>query len=63
MFTAVGRRQFNQSGLPPHLTRSSMKKITYKEVSRDPTPALERKMNSLLLTLKRSGKLSDGLYL
>ncbi len=35
---------------------------TYKKLKRDPALALERKMNSLLLSLKRAGSLPDVLY-
>ncbi len=35
---------------------------TYKKLKRDPALALERKMNSLLLSLKRAGSLPDALY-
>lgn len=35
---------------------------TYKLLTRDPTPALELRMNSLLLTLRRQGLLSPQLY-
>ena len=35
---------------------------TYQLVEKDPTPSLERKMNALLLELKRSGQLPDGVY-
>ncbi len=35
---------------------------TYKKLSRDPASALERKMNSFLLSLKRSGVLPSSLY-
>ena len=35
---------------------------TYKPLQKDPTPALQRKMNSLLLTLHKSGHLSDQQY-
>ena len=35
---------------------------TYKRLSRDPAPALERRVNSFLLTLKKSGVLPNSLY-
>ena len=35
---------------------------TYRSLPRDPTPALERQMNSVLLSLKREGLLSPQLY-
>ena len=35
---------------------------TYKKLNRDPSSALERKMNSLLLQLKRSEQIPDRLY-
>ena len=35
---------------------------TYKRLTRDPTLAQERKMNGLLLTLMRSGAISERLY-
>ena len=35
---------------------------TYKKLSRDPTAAQERKLNSLLLALNRSGSIPDQLY-
>ena len=35
---------------------------TYKKLPRDPTAAQERKMNSLLLALNRSGSIPDPLY-
>ena len=35
---------------------------TYKKLRRDPTPAFERRMNSQLLELKRSGAMVPSLY-
>ena len=35
---------------------------TYRPVKKDPTSSLERNMNSMLLSLKRSGRLPDGVY-
>ena len=35
---------------------------TYKRLPRDPIPAFERRMNSLLLDLKKSGTLASPLY-
>ena len=35
---------------------------TYRKLSRNPTPALERRMNSSLLSLKKSGALPEPLY-
>ena len=35
---------------------------TYKRLPKDPTPAMERRMNGLLLSLTRSGSMSDSLY-
>ena len=35
---------------------------TYKELNKDPTPALQRKMNQQLLELKREKELSDPVY-
>ena len=37
-------------------------KNTYKPVAKDPTSALERKMNSTLLDLRRKGRLSEEAY-
>ena len=37
-------------------------KNTYKPVAKDPTSALERKMNSILLDLRRKGRLSEETY-
>ena len=35
---------------------------TYQKLTRDPAPALERQMNELLLSLKRSGAIPPKLY-
>ena len=35
---------------------------TYKELKKDPAPALERKMNAKLLSLNKGGSLLNGLY-
>ena len=35
---------------------------TYKKLTKDPTPAIERKMNALLLQLKKKGAITDDLY-
>lgn len=35
---------------------------TYRIIKRDPTPSLERKMNSTLLSLHRKGELPKQLY-
>ena len=35
---------------------------TYKELKKDPAPALERKMNAKLLSLNREGSIPDVLY-
>ena len=35
---------------------------TYKPLAKDPTSALESKMNSILLDLRRKGRLSDETY-
>lgn len=35
---------------------------TYEKLSRDPAPALERKMNNLLLSLNKSGVIPQKLY-
>ena len=35
---------------------------TYKKLSKDPSQCLERKMNAMLLELKRKGSLSEQLY-
>ena len=35
---------------------------TYRPVKKDPTLSLERNMNSMLLSLKQSGQLPDGVY-
>ena len=35
---------------------------TYRPVKKDPTSSLERNMNSMLLSLKRSGRLPGGVY-
>ena len=35
---------------------------TYQPLSKDPTSSLESKMNPVLLTLKREGRLSDRTY-
>ena len=35
---------------------------TYQPVAKDPTAALERKMNSVLLDLKRAGRLPGNMY-
>lgn len=37
-------------------------KQTYRELKKDPAPALERKMNAKLLSLKKEGTIPDGLY-
>ena len=36
---------------------------TYKRLTKDPTPSIERKMNALLLRLKRKGAITDDQYL
>ena len=36
---------------------------TYCPVKKDPTSSLEKNMNSMLLSLKRCGRLPDGVYL
>ena len=36
---------------------------TYKRLPKDPTPAMERRMNGLLQGLTRSGTMSDSLYI
>ena len=36
---------------------------TYQPIEKDPTPSLERKMNAQLMSLKRSGRLSNDLYM
>ena len=35
---------------------------TYKRLTKDPTPSIERKMNALLLQLKRKGAITDDQY-
>ena len=40
-----------------------MNMYTYQKLNRDPTPSLERKMNTMLLQLQRDGQLPCGLYL
>ena len=35
---------------------------TYKKLAKDPTPGLERKMNGMLLRLKKSGSIPGALY-
>ena len=35
---------------------------TYHPLEKDPTPALEKRMNSTLMNLKRSGRLPDRVY-
>ena len=39
------------------------KESTYQPIAKDPTPSLERKMNAQLMSLKRSGQLSNDLYM
>ena len=36
---------------------------TYQPIAKDPTPSLERKMNAQLMSLKRSGRFFDDLYI
>ena len=38
-------------------------KSTYQSVEKDPKPVLERKMNAQLMSLKRSGRLPNDLYM
>ena len=35
---------------------------TYEKLDKDPTPTLERKMNAMLLRMKKAGSISDRLY-
>ena len=35
---------------------------TYERMNKDPTPGLERKMNAMLLRMKKAGSISDHLY-
>ena len=35
---------------------------TYKKLKKDPAPALERKMNALLLSMNKKGSIPDKLY-
>ena len=35
---------------------------TYERMDKDPTPGLERKMNAMLLRMKKAGSISDHLY-
>ena len=35
---------------------------TYKKLAKDPTATLERKMNAMLLCMKKAGSISDALY-
>ena len=51
-------RQDYESKLSTMLNDTS----TYKKLNRDPSAALEKKMNSLLLQLNRSEQIPDRLY-
>ena len=35
---------------------------TYKKLTRDPTPGLERRMNAMLIQLKKAGSITGTLY-
>ena len=35
---------------------------TYKKLKKDPTPSMERKMNTMLLQLMKKGSIPDTLY-